>query len=94
MFYSYSYIEIDIWKILRIIKTFQSNLFEWNVFQCCLIPSEKPYYIISSVNLDIIYVLLKSSNTLFFNLESHVLPFLNMKYSLHDFLVELVDLQS
>ena len=55
---------------------------------------ETLYSIISSVNLDIIYVLLKSSNALFFKLESHVLPFLNIKNSLHNFLIELVDLQS
>ena len=46
------------------------------------------------MNLDIIYVLLKSLNNLFFKLQSHVLPFLNIKYCPHNFLIELVDLQS
>ena len=34
------------------------------------------------------------SNTLFFTHESNVLPFLNITYSVHNFVIELLDLQS
>ena len=49
-----------------------SVLFEWNVFQCRLIP-EKSSCIISFLNLDVIDVLFEYPNPLFFKIKSHVL---------------------
>ena len=77
-FYSQFYNEIHMWIKLRISKSFQSILFEWNLFQCCLIPEKKFDCIIWSVWLDIIHVLLKYFNVLFFNLQYHILPFFNI----------------
>ena len=93
--YSHLYIQIYMWKMLCISKTFQNILLKKKVFQWCLI-AEKFYYIILCVNLDIIYVLflLFYPSTSFLKPESYVLSYLNIKYSRHYFITDAVNLQN
>ena len=71
-------------------KNFSDYFIPMKCFLMLPYTRETPYFITLSVNLDISYVLLMSSNTSFLKLEHHVLPFLNIKYSLHNFLIGLV----
>ena len=90
-FYSQLYNEIHMSNVICISKTFQGVSCECNFFQCRLI-LEKPSCIISYLNWDIIDVLFKYSNTPFLKIESHVLSYLEIKYSLHHSLIEAVNL--
>ena len=79
-------------KVLRISKIFQSVLVEGNVYQCRLITKKSPC-IISFSNLHMIGVLFEYSNPLFIKIKSHVLSYLEMKYSPHHSLIEAFYLQ-
>ena len=79
-------------KTFLLYKLFKVFLCECNFFQCRLIP-EKPSCIISYLNLDIIDVSFEYSNILFLKIKSHVLSYLEVKYSPHNSLIETVNLQ-